>query len=145
MHDSLLLQATKTMTEMSKLAKDKHPTQGHEDELDTFGKFIVNELRGMQNASTNSSIVIRQAKRKIQQILMDTWDIIDSQSTLPSGPPSNTSHASQWSVAIESPILDTQREDSSVNFTTIPPFDVISSALNSADVDCEDETIYTCI
>ncbi|XP_022187149.2 uncharacterized protein LOC111045976 [Nilaparvata lugens] len=52
-----------------------------EDSFDTFGKFIADELRAMNNECKNVSI-LNKAKRKIQQTLMETWDhVMEPQSS----------------------------------------------------------------
>lgn len=66
---------------MSQLAKEKSQVSGvNEDSFDTFGKFELQSI----NTESNNAYLVRQAKRKIQQILMDTWDTVESGSILSS-------------------------------------------------------------
>lgn len=94
-YDDLLGQATTTMNEMARIAKETpvhNPASSpaSNDDLDVFGKFVVTELRGIQSASNNC--MVRQLKRKIQQIIMDAWDTIDQ----PTMPPSPASSHVSW-------------------------------------------------
>lgn len=100
--DNLLMQASKTMAEMSQIAKERSSqvSGSNEDSFDTFGKFIATELRSM-NAECNNAYVVRQAKRKIQQILMDTWDTVESGSILSSSGTSIKSFANSPTIIIQ--------------------------------------------
>lgn len=71
------------MREMTKIVKEQpQHNETNNDALDTFGKFVATELRGIHVASND--FVVRQAKRKIQQVLMATWDTIDQPTIAPS-------------------------------------------------------------
>lgn len=45
------------------------------DHLETFGKFVANELRGIFLSSND--IFLRRTKRQLQQVLIDAWTQID--------------------------------------------------------------------
>ena len=99
--DNLLLQATTTMAEMSQLAKERSQVSGvNEDSFDTFGKFVAAELRSI-NTESNNAYLVRQAKRKIQQILMDTWDTVESGSILSSTASSIHSFATSPTIIVQ--------------------------------------------
>lgn len=95
--DSLLREATSTMTEMSKLAALPKIVQN--DDEDIFGKFVSSELKNIRKASHDR--FVRQTKRKIQGILMSAWDTIDSTNSIHWASPtydisSNSNQSSLW-------------------------------------------------
>jgi hypothetical protein len=67
---------------MSKLAKQKSTEK--KDSIDIFGKVVASELHDIPNASNDCAF--RKGKRKIQPVLRDAWDTIDSTSSKSSRP-----------------------------------------------------------
>lgn len=112
-YDALIVKASNAMTELSKIVKDKPAVK----ELDSFGQFIVTELRAISDASDD--YIVRQAKRKIQNVLMETWDLID-QPTMPPSPASfQGSSRNEWLETPQSGPLS----NSSTNSTSCQPYD----------------------
>lgn len=100
---------------MSQIAKEKvvtkSPTDKH-DELDAFENFIGSELRRFK-ITTNNFYFVRQTKRKLQQVLLNAWDTVDSPTTLP-----GSFHSA----------------DNNANFATSQTFDTVTNDLHTAGV-----------
>jgi hypothetical protein len=131
--DSLLLQASNTMTQMLKLTEQKSTDK---DSIETCGKLIVSEIRDIWNAS--NEYLFREAKRKIQQILSDARETTDStplKFSQPSTQLSETSDSNQWDeVKSPQPVsLDQQSLNENVILRD-KSCDVIRSALQNAAV-----------
>ncbi|CAH1998132.1 unnamed protein product [Acanthoscelides obtectus] len=99
-HNSVLTKAANTMEEMSKIARERSVSKATQDSLETFGQFVVAELRGIQGAS--NEYTVRKTKRKIQMVLMEAWDMIDQPTLLPS-PVSSQSSSNQWILTTQTP------------------------------------------
>ena len=70
------------MVQMSELAKWK--SEKKEDSIETFGKFVADQLCDILIASKDC--VFRRARRKIQQVLMGAWNAVDLTSSKSSWP-----------------------------------------------------------
>lgn len=71
--------STTQQVETEEEEEEKLPTAAFtehlDDNFDTFGKFIASELRSIHSSSSNQ--VLHRLKKKILNVLFDTWDIID--------------------------------------------------------------------
>lgn len=136
-YDALIVKASNAMTELTNIVKDK-PAVKELDALDSFGQFIVTELRGIKDASND--YIVRQAKRKIQRVLMETWDQID-QPTMPPSPASfQDSSRNEWLETQQSRPLS---NNSSTNSTSYQPYDnnvtdLVHNALFLANITSSD-------
>ncbi|XP_014278324.1 uncharacterized protein [Halyomorpha halys] len=79
-NESLHSQAKETTVETSKIDKNREVKKinysvEHNDAIETFAKFVADELRSIRDASNDG--VTRQVKRKIQQVILQTWDLVD--------------------------------------------------------------------
>ena len=124
--DSLLNEATKTMTEMSNLARSKPKTSG--DAIETFAAFVANELRDIRAAGND--YLFRQTKRKIQQVLFDAMDVIDSQATPSCSSPSYSTQMTQWQQE-NIPILHVN-DTGSINIETL---DTLQCEMNNGEME----------
>lgn len=125
-YDALIVKASNAMTELSQIVKNK-PSVKELDSFDSFGQFIVTELRGIRDASNDC--IVRQAKRKIQNVLMETWDLID-QPTMPPSPASfQSSSRNEW---LETPQSGPLSHSSATSRGYQPYNDNVTDLVNNA-------------
>lgn len=120
------------MAEMTEIVKNYQVKKANNnqpaDPMDTFAKFVADELKSIRDASSDA--VMRQAKRKIQQVIMQTWDIVDGLSPSPS--PNSLSSSRGLTPTYQRP----EEQTTTLNVTqqSSQTFDIIHQALRSCQI-----------